>query len=160
MGLVAQPPVAAQCRHRAWMQRDLPGLAELGTAHGEHAVLAVQVGVVEADRLPDPQARDGKQADQRLVGRGLQPIAQGRRSREQRGDVGVGIQVGHRPVASGREQAGGWHLDCRVKGRQVGGEAPHHRHPKRQPAAAGPLGQAHPGHRVLDGTVTASCWCR
>jgi hypothetical protein len=49
--------------------------------HGEHAVLAVEVAVVEADRLPDPQARDGKQADQRLVGRGLQAVAQGGRSR-------------------------------------------------------------------------------
>jgi len=151
VGLVAQPLVATQRRHRALVQRDLPGLAELGTMHGEHAVFDVEVLVVQADRLPDPQARDGKQPDQRLVGRALQQVAQGRRGCDQRGDVSSGIQVGHRPMGSGQEQAGGWHLDCRVQGVQVGGDAAHHRHPKRQPAPARARRQAHPGHRVLDG---------
>ena len=143
--------VVAQRRGGGRVQRDLAGLAELTAGHREDAAAGVEVTKVEADRFPDPQAADCQQADQGLVSecpqRGPQPFGRV----NQGGEVVTGIQVGHRPVRLGRQQARWWHLCGRVEETQPAGEAAYDRQAHPQPAAAGALGQGHPGHRVLDG---------
>ena len=67
--LIAQRVVLPQRVHDAGVQRDQPGLAELGLADQQHALGPVDVVAVELDRLADAKAASGEQPDQRVVGR-------------------------------------------------------------------------------------------
>jgi hypothetical protein len=58
------------------VQRQLAGFPELPVADDERAEVGVEVGAVKRDRLPDPQAGDEKQAEQRPERRGLMRDAQ------------------------------------------------------------------------------------
>jgi len=149
--LVTQPPVALQRRHRARVQRDLPPLTELGRSHDEQSGLGVEVLVIEPDDLTDAHPGDGEQADQRLDRRGPQRGPQPLGLGQQRRDVGVGVQVGHRAAAPGGQQSDRRDLGGRVERAQVGGETTDYRHAVPQPAWTATGGQPHPGHRVGHG---------
>jgi len=76
------------------VQRDQAGLAELAVAHGQQpVVVGVEVVAVEPDRLADAHPGDGQQADQGLVGRRPKRAGQGAGGIDERGDVGLGVQV-------------------------------------------------------------------
>jgi hypothetical protein len=135
---VAPPQVAVQRDERRLVQRHLSRLAELGVAHDDHAVLIVEIVAVEPDHLPNAHATHCKQADQRLVGRGLQR-SQFPCCRHQSRDVLARIQVGHCPATgppSRREQIEGRNLRAGIDRGQVSGEAPHDRQPRRPPGSA------------------------
>ncbi len=58
----------------------------------------VDVGAVEADRFADPHPGDGQQPDQRAHRRGAMRRRDHARRVDQRQDLAVGVEVGHRPV--------------------------------------------------------------
>ena len=79
--LVPQCRVPGQRGGRAGVQRDQPGLPELGVPDGEHALISVKVAAIEGERFTDPDAAGCQQADQGLVGGRPEPGPQGFRLR-------------------------------------------------------------------------------
>jgi len=146
------PPlqVAAQRIGCGGVQRQQPGLAELGLAHGQHAADEVEVTAVEADRLTDPHPGHREQADQRLVGGHAQRKPQAGGGRDQRRDVSAGVKVRSGPARPPWDQVRGRHLRRGVDGMQVGGEAADRREPQRMPALV-PAWQRRPRQRVCGG---------
>jgi hypothetical protein len=122
---VAQPQVTAQRVGRGWVQRDQPGLAELGLADGQDAGVKAGVWPVEADCFADPHAGDREQPDQGLVGRCPQREPQPGGRCDEGGDVVTGIQAGSGPARPPRDQVHWRHLSRGVNGAQVGREASH-----------------------------------
>jgi hypothetical protein len=86
--------VVPQRGHRGWVQRHQAGLAELAVAHPQQpVVVGVEVVAVEPDRLTDAHPADGQQPDQGLVGHRPKRVGQGAGGVDERGDVGLGVQV-------------------------------------------------------------------
>jgi hypothetical protein len=121
------------------VQRQLPGLAELGLADGQHARVRVKVAAFQAERLAEPgpggeqQPYHGLHRD-RLPGR-VKPA----RSLDQRGDIGLGIQIWHSPPGAAGQQASWRDLRLRVGGVQPAGEPADRRQPLSLPGP-GPAG--------------------
>ena len=149
--LVSAAAVRGERLDGARVQRNLSGLAELGLSDPQHAAGQVDVVAVQAQRLADAQPGHRQQPDQGLEGGRPQRRAELAGRGHQRGDVGIGIQVGHGPVRSGWEQAWRWHLVTGVDGVQVPGEGAHHREPVTPPLRAAVEGQARPGQRRVGG---------
>ena len=80
------------------IDRDPPGLAVLGIPDRDHRLLHVRVGVIKADSLAEPHAGRGNQPEQGGVGDGGQVPAVLPGSREQRGDLLPGEDVGLVPA--------------------------------------------------------------
>ncbi len=98
-------------------------LVELGLAHEQHGFGPVDVGVVEFYRLADPHSGRGEQSDQRLVGRGDQPLAdRSPRPLHQREDLLVGVDERLSSVAPQPDQSGWRDLCPRVDPRHVARE--------------------------------------
>jgi hypothetical protein len=137
------------------MQRQQPVLAELGVPHGEQSLLGVEVGVVEADDLTQTHPGDREQPDHRGDGGPPKWRRQLVGGGDQRGDLGVAVQVRDGPVHPAGHQTRWRHFVRGVDGVQVAGEAAHHAHPHSQPASARGLRQPHPGQRVRDRDLVA-----
>jgi hypothetical protein len=133
------------------VQRDQAGLAELAVAHPQPVVVGVEVVAVEPDRLADAHPGDGQQADQGLVGRRAERAGQHAGGIDERGDVGLGVQVWDCPAWPASQQPWWRDLHARVEGVQVGREPAHRRQPVRPPARRGSGGRRRPAQRVVDG---------
>ena len=95
----------------------LPGLAELAVAHHQPSGGEVDVAAVERDRLAHPDPGHRQQPDQGRVGGPPQRGAQRAGGRDQRGDLGVGIQVGGGPAAAAAAAAPPAGTSCAGSGR-------------------------------------------
>jgi len=108
------------------MQWDFAGLAELAAADHEDAVVQVDVVAVQSQRFADAKAGHRQQSQQGFEGGRPKRRPQRAGCGHQRGNVGLGVEVGRGPVASAGQQLGGRHLVGGVDGMQVAGKAPHH----------------------------------
>jgi hypothetical protein len=150
--LVAAPGVIAQVACGGRVQRDQPGLAELGVCNGQDAFGEVDLVAVQAHGLPGPQAGHGHQPDEGGEGRGPQRVGERSGRVHQRGDLLRGIEERRcRPAAAAGQKVLRRDLGASVQDRQVSGEDPHHRQPGRPPGWVGLGGQGGPGQRGLDG---------
>ena len=149
--LVPQCRVPGQRGGRGGVQRDQPGLPELGVPDGEHALVSVEVAAVEGERFPDPDAGCCEKADQGLVGGGPEPGPQGSGRGDDDADLGVGVDVGGRAVVPAADQAGRGNLDRRVGAVQVGGEPADRAEPDRLPCLRGPRREHRPCQGIFGG---------
>ena len=133
----------------AGVERHLPRLAELGLADVQHSVFKIDVVAVEVERLADAQPAHHEQADKGLEGGGAQRRGQLSGGGQQGGDVGVGIQIGHRSMRPGRQQPGWRHLMDGVEGVEITSEGPHHREPISPPLGTAVRRQARPREGVV-----------
>ena len=138
-------------RRRSWGAGPVPGSCRTCRGAPPAARRRVDVVAVEGDRLAHPDPGHRQQPNQRGERRPPQRAAQRAGGRDQRGDVGVGIQVGLGPVRALRQQIRGRHLVHGVQGVQVGGEPAHRREPVGPPARAAAGGQPRPVQRRRDG---------
>jgi hypothetical protein len=92
------------------VQGQFPGLAELAAAHDQPPGGEVDVALVERDRFPDPDPGHRQQPDQRGECGLSQWDAQRAGGRDQRRDVGGGIQVRTGAVRPLRQQLRSGHL--------------------------------------------------
>jgi len=133
------------------VQRHLARLAELAVDHGQQLGVEVDLAFVQPDGLTDSQAADGEQADQCLVGGGLQRRREHSGRVHQRLDLGRGVQV-RRPLSvADRQQIGGRDLAGRIEGLEMPGEATHHRQPTLPPDRIRSGRLCRPRHRRLGG---------
>jgi hypothetical protein len=105
------------------VQRDQPGLAELGLADVQHALGPVDVVAIQLDRFADAQSCRGQQPDQRVIGHRPQRLGDrlGRRGHDRR-DVGVGVEEDLAPAPAIGHQAQRGHLGGRVDAAHIAGE--------------------------------------
>ena len=125
-GLPPEPRIARQGSHRAGVQWHHAMLAELGVSHYQQLAPGVEVLVINADRLPDPDTADRQQA---RAGSGEwppQPGPQRGRRLDERADFGRGVQIRRGPAHPGTEQACRDDLRRGIQAVQAGGEAEHH----------------------------------
>ena len=149
-GLAAAGSGAARSTVRR-VQGQFAGLAELAVPHHQPPGGEVDVAAVERDRFTDPHSGDRQQPDQGGERGPPQRGAQRAGGGDQRGDVGVGIQVRAGPQRPLRQQIRGGHLVRRVERVQVGGEAAHRRQPVGPPVRAAVGGQPRPVQRRRHG---------
>jgi hypothetical protein len=64
---IAIAAISLECVDRGRVERDLARLAELGPPDDEHSTPAIDVALVERDRLTDAHACDREQREQRPV---------------------------------------------------------------------------------------------
>ena len=133
------------------VQRQLTGLAELGTSDGEHALGEVHVRAVQRQRLPGAQPGDGHQPDQGLEARRPQRVSQRASGGDQRGDLGRGEQIRRRPRRPAGQQALRGDLGVGLDGLQVRREAADHPQPRRPPGRARRAGLGGPPEGGLGG---------
>ncbi len=128
MAPVPVPPVLTQGLDDGGVQRDQSRLVELGLADRESPLARVDVPQAQLQSLRDPQAGADEQADQRRVGPG--PQAVGRRESpgrgQQRGQLGLRVDVGDGSTVGGAQEPLGWNLGRGVEDRAVAGEAADH----------------------------------
>ena len=160
LGGVWAEPVTAMCMgrerlHRAGVQGDLSGLAELGLPDPQHTPGEIDVVAVEPESLPDAKAADRQEPDRGLQGGRPQRGAELAGGGHERGDFGVGVQVGRRPMSPAQEQSCRGHLVGGIEGMEVTIEDPNHREPLWPPVRAGASRQARSGEgvRPTDGEV-------
>ena len=149
--LIPQGRVPGQRGGRAGVQRDQPGLPELGVPDGEHALVSVEVAAGEGERFPDSDAACCEKADQGLVGGGPEPGPQRSGRGDDGADLGTGVDVRGRAVVPAADQAGRGNLDRRVGAVQVGGEPADHAEPDRLPCLRGPGREHRPCQGVFGG---------
>ena len=133
------------------MEREQPVPAEFRVPDQEQLSFRVEVGIIERDGFPDPDSCDDEQPGQDGECRRAQRRAQVPGLRHQRGDVGIGIQVGNGPAPPRGQHPGRRDLGGRVERGQVAGEPAHHRQARPLPARGIPAGQDGPCQRVVRG---------
>ncbi|MGB0091308.1 MAG: hypothetical protein WBP81_02035 [Solirubrobacteraceae bacterium] len=105
----------------AGVHRDLSLFAPLPD-RGDHPALAVDVGVVEREHLPDPHPGRGEQPDHRPDRRRANRRRQHARGADQRRDLTRRIDVWRDPLLAGRKQIDRRDVGIRVERREVPSE--------------------------------------
>jgi hypothetical protein len=82
------------------VQDQLSGLVELSMAHHQLSRVQVDVTAIQGNGFANPDAGHGQEADQRRECEPSHRRAQRVRGRDQRRDVGIGVQVRAGPAAS------------------------------------------------------------
>ncbi len=137
----------------AVMTQHLSRAAELGAPHPEQASGAVDIVTVEAHGFTDanmPVTASSPMSVSNVTARSRRWQLAGRG--HQRRNVGLGVQVGRGwPVASSRQQLGGWDLGGGIDRLQIAGEATHDAQPVDQPDRAPVHRLRCPAHSQLRG---------
>ena len=153
---VAQSCILGQGLDGAGVKGDLPALCELAVPDGQEPLVGVEVGAVQADRLPESHAGHLEQADEGPVGGGVEGWAEPGGSSHERRHLGLGVEIGDGPSVAGREQAHRGDLGGGIEGSQVAGEATDHSQASGPPRRKGVLGQNGPGQGQLRGDGAGS----
>ena len=69
---VAAPGVISERGNGGQMDRNEPGLAELGVADGQQSRVEIDILTLEPQRFTDPQSGDRKQAENAIIGPAVQ----------------------------------------------------------------------------------------
>ena len=144
---------------RRRVQGKFPGLVGLAVSHQHSPGGEVEVAAVQREGLTDPHAGHCEQSDQRDERGPAQWAAQPIGGSDQRDDLIVGVQIGHRALWPLRQQVGCGHFVGWVQRVQVGREPAHDRQPVGPPVRpVTALGKACPIQDVADGDhLRADC---
>ena len=127
------------------MQRHQPLPAKLRVCDRDHARGQVDVLSLKRDCLPDPHARDGEQAQQRLVARRPDRRAKHSGCLKQSTDLLLRPQVGGGPALAGAEHIARWHLGLGIDRLHVERKRPCRAQPLR------PLNRLHTPRQLCPG---------
>src|SRR3546814_1016383 len=76
---VAAPGVVPQHGNRGRMDRNEPGLAELGVADGQKTCVEIDIVTLNPQHFTDPQSGDSKQAENAIIGPAMQALRRANR---------------------------------------------------------------------------------